>query len=101
MTETLVRPAGGTLLDDAPADAPVEQRPWHCIVWDDPVNTMTYVTFVFSSYFGFPRDKAERLMLKVHTTGKAVVASGGREEMETHVTAMHSYGLWATMEQDS
>lgn len=81
-------------------EKPASQRPWVVVVWDDPVNTMNYVTYVFSSYFGYPRPQAERLMLQVHRTGKAVVAAGPREQMETHVTAMHAYGLWATMEAD-
>ncbi len=72
-------------------------RPWVTLVWDDPVNLMTYVTWVFRTYFGFPKPKAERLMLQVHTEGSAVVATGSREEMERHVEAMHSYGLLATL----
>jgi ATP-dependent Clp protease adaptor protein ClpS len=74
-------------------------KPWTLLVWDDPVNLMNYVTWVFTSYFGFPRAKAERLMLQVHTEGKAAVHSGTREEIERHVEAMHGYGLQATMEQ--
>ncbi len=74
-------------------------KPWTLVVWDDPVNLMTYVTWVFSSYFGFPRPKAERLMLQVHTEGRAAVATGTREEMERHVEAMHGYGLWATVQK--
>ncbi len=74
-------------------------KPWTLLVWDDPVNLMTYVTWVFTSYFGFPREKAERLMLQVHTEGKAAVASGTREEIERHVEAMHGYGLQATMQK--
>ena len=73
--------------------------PWTLVVWDDPVNLMTYVTWVFSSYFGFARPKAERLMLQVHTEGRAAVATGTREEMERHVEAMHGYGLWATVQK--
>lgn len=71
--------------------------PWVTIVWNDPVNLMSYVVFVFQSYFGCSRTEAERLMLLVHTEGKAVVATGTREEMERHVEAMHDYGLWATL----
>jgi len=71
--------------------------PWIVIVWDDPVNLMTYVTWVFTSYFGMPKEKAEHLMMQVHTEGSAVVATGTREEMERHVEAMHGYGLWATL----
>jgi ATP-dependent Clp protease adaptor protein ClpS len=71
--------------------------PWVTIVWNDPVNLMSYVSFVFRSYFGFPRTEAERLMLLVHNDGRAVVATGNREEMERHVEAMHGYGLWASI----
>jgi ATP-dependent Clp protease adaptor protein ClpS len=74
-------------------------RPWVTIVWNDPVNLMSYVTFVFQNYFGYTRKKAEKLMLEVHNDGKSVVASGSREEMERDVQAMHEYGLWATMEK--
>ena len=74
-------------------------KPWTLIVWDDPVNLMTYVTWVFTSYFGFSKPKAERLMLQVHTEGRAAVLSGSREEMERHVEAMHGYGLQATLQQ--
>jgi ATP-dependent Clp protease adaptor protein ClpS len=71
--------------------------PWVTLVWNDPVNLMSYVTHVFRSYFGFPREEAERLMLLVHHEGRAVVATGPREEMERHVEAMHEFGLWATV----
>jgi ATP-dependent Clp protease adaptor protein ClpS len=71
--------------------------PWVTIVWNDPVNLMSYVTYVFQTYFGYPRREAERLMLLVHNEGRAVVATGPREEMERHVEAMHDYGLWATL----
>ncbi len=76
------------------------ETPWMTIVWNDPVNLMSYVTFVFMTYFGYPRTKAETLMLAVHQEGRAVVSSGGRDEMERDVTAMHSYGLWATLSRD-
>ena len=74
--------------------------PWLTIVWNDPVNLMSYVTFVFQEYFGYDRAKAELLMLQVHQEGRAVVSNGSREEMERDVAAMHGYGLWATMQQD-
>jgi ATP-dependent Clp protease adaptor protein ClpS len=74
--------------------------PWVTIVWDDPVNLMTYVTYVFQTYFGYDKPKAELLMLDVHEKGRAVVSSGTREEMERDVAAMHSYGLWATLQKD-
>lgn len=74
-------------------------RPWVTIVWNDPVNLMSYVTYVFESYFGYPRVKAERLMTQVHKNGRAVVSSGGRERMEVDVQAMHGFGLWATLQE--
>lgn len=73
--------------------------PWQTVVWDDPVNLMSYVTHVFREYFGLPRPEAERLMLRVHNEGHAVVAEGARERMEMHAQAMHDYGLWATVRQ--
>ena len=75
-------------------------RPWITLVWNDPVNLMSYVTYVFQSYFGYSREKAQTLMSDVHHRGRAVVSSGTREEMERDVTAMHSYGLWATLQKD-
>lgn len=92
-------PEGGTVLAERPADAPVELVPWVTIVWDDPVNLMTYVTHVFRTYFGYPKAKAHRLMMQVHTEGKSVVSSGTREEMERDVEAMHAYGLWVSLEK--
>ena len=92
--------------------APVEQEvtstdevvspdlPWVTIVWNDPVNLMTYVTWVFETYFGYQRPKAEKLMMDVHVKGRAAVAHGDREEMERHVEALQGFGLWATMQQD-
>ncbi|SPL97673.1 ATP-dependent Clp protease adaptor protein ClpS [[Actinomadura] parvosata subsp. kistnae] len=71
------------------------------IVWNDPVNLMSYVTYVFQTVFGYTREKAEKLMLDVHHKGKAVVSSGTREEMERDVQILHSYGLWATVQPDS
>lgn len=85
--------------DVATGDAVEPERPWQTVVWDDPVNLMSYVTHVFREYFGFPRAEAERLMLKVHNEGSAVVAEGPRERMELHAQAMHDYGLWATVRQ--
>jgi ATP-dependent Clp protease adaptor protein ClpS len=76
-------------------------KPWVTIVWNDPVNLMSYVTFVFQKYFGYSKAKAEKLMLEVHQDGRSVVSTGTREEMERDVQAMHEYGLWATLEQQS
>src|SRR5688572_18917744 len=75
------------------------ELPWVTVVWDNPVNLMSYVTFVFIDYFGYARKKAEKLMLQVHNEGRAVVSSGSREEMERDVQAMHGYGLWATLQK--
>jgi ATP-dependent Clp protease adaptor protein ClpS len=74
--------------------------PWITLVWNDPVNLMSYVTYVFQTYFGYPRRKAEKLMMDVHTKGKAVVAHGTRESMERDAEALQAYGLWATFEKD-
>ena len=74
--------------------------PWVAVVWNDPVNLMTYVAYVFRSYFGFSAEKAEELMLQVHNNGRAVVATGSREEVERHTEAMHDFGLWATVQKD-
>jgi len=77
----------------------VLDQPWITLVWNDPVNLMSYVSYVFRSYFGFTRTEADRLMLQVHNDGRAVVATGSREEMERHVEAMHDFGLWATLQK--
>jgi len=84
---------------EEPDQAVVVDRPWSTVVWNDPVNLMSYVTYVFQTYFGYPKKKAEKLMLEVHHDGKSVVSHGSREEMERDVQAMHEYGLWATMEK--
>ncbi|MBA3618432.1 MAG: ATP-dependent Clp protease adapter ClpS [Actinomycetota bacterium] len=96
---------------EAPVEAPVEKgrpdsaeevrpdRPWITLVWNDPINLMSYVSYVFQRHFGYPKEKAEKLMMDVHHKGRAVVSSGTREEMERDVEAMHGYGLWATLQQ--
>jgi ATP-dependent Clp protease adaptor protein ClpS len=76
-------------------------RPWLVIVWNDPVNLMSYVTYVFQKLFGYSLPKATRLMLDVHHKGRAVVASGPRERAELDVSRLHSHGLWATLEHQS
>lgn len=78
-------------------DATALESAWVTLVWNDPVNLMSYVSYIFRSYFGYSPAEAERLMLQVHLDGKSVVATGSREEMERHVEAMHDYGLWATL----
>lgn len=87
-----------TTTDVFEATEATTQRQWVTIVWDDPVNLMSYVAFVFQDYFKYPESKAEQLMLRVHNEGKAVVSTGNREEMERDVMAMQNYSLWATME---
>ena len=97
-TETVV-PAGDTAVEDRPIEQIITDTPWVTIVWDDPVNLMSYVTHVFVNYFHYTKTKAEKLMLQVHNEGKAIVSSGTREAMERDVTAMHGYGLWATLDK--
>jgi ATP-dependent Clp protease adaptor protein ClpS len=80
-------------------EVPVSDRPWVTIVWDDPVNLMTYVTWVFQKLFGYSREKAEQLMLDVHHKGRAVVSTGARERMEHDASQLHAYGLWATVDR--
>ena len=77
-----------------------EDHPWIVIVWNDPINLMSYVTFVLQKLFGYSHDRATQLMLDVHHKGKAVVANGTREQAEMHVFRLHEHGLWATMEKD-
>ncbi|HLS93221.1 MAG TPA: ATP-dependent Clp protease adapter ClpS [Microbacterium sp.] len=77
--------------------APSGDVPWQTVVWDDPVNLMSYVVRVFREYFGFSQEVATERMLQVHNDGFAVVAEGAREQMELHAQAMHDYGLWATV----
>ena len=75
-------------------------RPWVVVVWNDPINLMSYVTFVLRKLFGFSKEEATRLMLQVHNDGKAVVSSGEKEKAEFDVARLHAHGLWATLRQD-
>jgi ATP-dependent Clp protease adaptor protein ClpS len=96
----------------APSPAPVEidqptgdadlapDRPWVVLVWNDPINLMSYVVMVFQKLFGYSREKATALMLDVHHKGRAVVSSGTREKAELDVFRLHEHGLWATLQQD-
>lgn len=107
----MVSPGSGTIDDVSIAPAEVERPeaesvvaadvPWVTVVWNDPVNLMTYVAFVFQEYFGYDRSKSEKLMMEVHQEGRSAVSNGSREEMERDVAAMHGYGLWATMQRDA
>ena len=80
-------------------EVPVTDTPWLVVVWNDPINLMSYVTYVFQKLFGYSKEKAHKLMLDVHLKGRAVVSSGTRERAELDVTRLHEHGLWATMEQ--
>jgi ATP-dependent Clp protease adaptor protein ClpS len=77
-----------------------DDRPWVTIVWNDPINLMSYVTYVFQKLFGYSEVKARKLMLDVHRKGRASVSVGTREEMERDASRLHAYGLWATVAQD-
>ena len=103
MNTTAVTLSTGTLEDTDPGTA-LENilaagSPWKVIVWNDPVNLMTYVSYVFRSHFGYSRARAEELMLQVHNNGKAIVFTGSREDAEKHTQAMHAWGLLATFEK--
>ena len=97
MSETTIAPERVDVPSD---DEEVEpDRPWMVIVWNDPINLMSYVTWVFQKLFGYSREKATKLMLDVHHKGKAVVSSGAREKAELDCNRLHAHGLWATMTQ--
>jgi ATP-dependent Clp protease adaptor protein ClpS len=97
-TLTPQREAVEEQLGDSVADP---DTPWITIVWNDPINLMSYVTHVFMTVFGYAKPKAEKLMLDVHQRGRAVVSSGTRERMELDVSTLHGYGLWATLQQQT
>ncbi len=90
-TDTLERTETESLVDN--------DVPWVVIVWNDPVNLMSYVSYVFRSYFGYSEAKANKLMMEVHEQGKSVVTAGSRESAERDTVAMHSFGLWATFQK--
>jgi len=91
-------PSSAPLIDESTTTKAPPVTPWATIVWNDPVNLMSYVTYVFMRHFGYTRGVAERLMMTVHKQGRATVSHGSREQMETDVAAMQGYGLWATLE---
>jgi ATP-dependent Clp protease adaptor protein ClpS len=94
--------APGLVEVERPADSEHEEhdRPWIVVVWNDPINLMSYVTLVLQKLFGYSLAKATELMLQVHHEGKAVVSSGTREKAEHDVARLHAHGLWATLRQD-
>ena len=88
-------------VDEPTSDEAInEDRPWIVIVWNDPINLMSYVTFVLQKLFGYSLERATELMLDVHHKGRAVVAADTRERAEMHVFRLHEHGLWATLEHD-
>ena len=89
-----------TKTEDVARERPEIARPWVVIVWDDPINLMSYVTYVFRKLFGYSEAHARDLMLKVHLTGRAVVSGGTRERCEYDVARLHAHGLWASMRED-
>ena len=95
MSETTVAPERTEDVDTG--EAIEVERPWLVIVWNDPINLMSYVTWVFQKLFGYSREKATKLMLDVHHKGRAVVSSGSREKAELDCFRLHAHGLWATM----
>jgi len=100
MAPATLAPAEVEVEQPAGEDVPEHERPWIVIVWNDPINLMSYVTFVFQKLFGYSQEKATKLMLQVHEEGKAVVSGGQREKAEHDVARLHAHGLWATMRQD-
>ena len=96
--ETLEAPV--EVRDPTLEDDRVEDRPWVVIVWNDPINLMSYVTYVLQKLFGYSLEKATALMLDVHHKGRAVVSNGPREKCELDVFRLHEHGLWATMQHD-
>ena len=100
MAHATLAPAEVEVEKPAEEETPADERPWIVIVWNDPINLMSYVTLVFQKLFGYSREKATQLMLQVHNEGKAVVSGGTREKAEHDVARLHAHGLWATMRQD-
>ena len=100
MSTTIDAPADVELDQPASKDEVERAKPWIVIVWNDPINLMSYVTLVLRKLFGYSEAKATRLMLQVHNEGKAVVSSGTREKAEYDVARLHAHGLWATLQRE-
>ncbi len=98
VSETLAPERSGDVVVD---DAEETDRPWVTVVWNDPVNLMNYVTYVFQKLFGYDEPTATKLMLQVHNEGRAIVSSGAKERMESDASRLHAYGLWASYQRDS
>ena len=71
---------------------------WRVIVWNDPVNLMSYVVFVFMRVLGFNETKANQHMLEVHEQGKSVVVVETREKAEFYCHRLQEFGLKSTLE---
>ena len=94
-------PSPSTVIEPHVEERTANDRPWVVIVWNDPINLMSYVTFVLQKLFGYSLEKATAMMLDVHEKGRAVVSSGAREKAEIDVFRLHEHGLWATLQQDT
>ena len=101
MTTAVMTTAPVEIEDPTVEGASSTDKPWIVVVWNDPVNLMSYVVFVLQKLFGHSREKATKLMLQVHHEGKAMVSDGTREKCEADVARLHAHGLWATMEHPS
>ena len=86
--------------EENPGSMTDADTPWVVLVWNDPINLMSYVVHVLQKLFGYSSDKATLLMLDVHHKGRAVVSNGNREKAELDVFKLHEFGLWATMQKD-
>lgn len=75
------------------------EKSWNVIVWNDPVNLMSYVIHVFRRVLGFNKDTATKHMLEVHHQGKSVVATETRERAEFYHQRIQSFGLSVTIER--
>ncbi len=73
--------------------------PWNVVVHDDPVNLMGYVTWVFMKVLGYPESRASILMMEVHTRGRSIVWTGGREEAEFYTQQLQAHQLKTTLEK--
>jgi ATP-dependent Clp protease adaptor protein ClpS len=101
MTTPVASDVAPVEIDEPSIDTTIEiDRPWIVLVWNDPINLMSYVTYVLQKVFGYSHEKAESLMLDVHEKGRAVVSNGSKEKAELDVFRLHEHGLWATMQQD-
>jgi ATP-dependent Clp protease adaptor protein ClpS len=101
MSVRMSMPVEETQAEPVGSEIAAEDKPWQTIVWNDPVNLMSYVTYVFQKLFGYSREHATKLMLDVHHKGKAIVSSGSKDKVEIDVAKLHAAGLWATMEHQS